>query len=329
MTRHRDFPERALFTAGATALLALSLTLAGCKHGYSAQDDPASGPTSELLAPSPAGAGTDFARARSLYPLAIGNHWDYRVRTRTQLTTDAGPQPPETQESTITVDITGTTTLDDRSYFVQREVDPRWGIISEQQYLVRGSRFGLFEALLVRTQPDATVGESPADAERAALTAYVERTITDPAQRAAFQRAAADVAAKLAAARPVLGGVRPRQGAAPGETMLLSYPLYAGARWLVLEEPRFGRVVVGLDRIRVPLGTFAAWKLRGTSESFGPNDRLHLWYSNLGLLRIRYHFEVDAVDNTGTVIGRAALDSDQSLTGIHLVRGAALAAGGE
>jgi hypothetical protein len=125
-------------------------------------------------------------------------------------------KPPVEQESTIAVDITGTTTLDDRTYFLQREVDPRWGIISEQVYLVRGSRFGLFEALVVRTQQDATVGESPVDAERVALTAYVERTITDPAQRAAFQRAGRGAcAAKLAAARPILGGVRPRQGAAP------------------------------------------------------------------------------------------------------------------
>jgi len=110
---------------------------------------------------------------------------------------------------------------------------------------------------------------------------------------------------------------------------MLSYPLRPGASWIVRDSPRFVRTVVGLDMIHVPLGSFPAWALRGDSELFGPNDRVGFWYSRLGLLRIRYHVEADAVDNTGAVIGRVATDSDQSLTGIHLVRSAALAAGGE
>jgi hypothetical protein len=97
----------------------------------------------------------------------------------------------------------------------------------------------------------------------------------------------------------------------------------------VRDEPRFARIVVGRDRINVPLGTFAAWKLRGTSELYGPEDRVHLWYSNLGLLRFRYHVEADAVDEVDHVIGRVVTDSDQSLTGIHLVRGGAALAAGE
>jgi hypothetical protein len=80
--------------------------------------------------------------------------------------------------------------------------------------------------------------------------------------------------------------------------------------------------------VNLPLGTLPAWKLRGTSELFGPEDRVHFWYSRLGLLRIRFHVVGDATDNTGNVIGRVVTDSDQSLTEIHLVRtGAALVAG--
>ena len=326
MTTPRLLALRAAF-AGAVALLVLSLALGSCKHGYSTADDPAPGATSDLLAPSPLGAGNDFSRARALFPLAVGNHWDYRIRTRSVITTDAGPQPPQVEETTLTVDITGTATNGELTYFLQEEVPA--GSCCGQVFMARGSRFGLFHLQPLRAQQDATIGETPVDAERAALEAYVDQTVTDPAKRAAFQRAAAQVAAKLAAARPVLGGARPPEGAMPGEITLLSYPLYQGKRWIVVDTPRFARIVVGLDRIRVPLGTFAAWKIRGTSELFAPTDRVHFWYSNLGLLRIRFHAEVNAVDNTGAIIGTVAMDSDQSLAGIHLVRPSALAADGD
>ena len=326
MTKHRTLSPRVLRSAGATALLALSIALAGCKHGYSTADDPPSGATGELLAPL--APGTDFSRARSLYPLAVGNHWDYRIRARNVITTDQGPQPPQVEETTLAVEITGTATDGERTYFLQAELDSHLPCCG-QVFMVRGSRFGLFHLQPIPPH-SATIGDMPVDAEGAALEQYVERTVTDPARRAAFQRAAAAVAAKLAVARPVLGGsARLPPGAEPGEITLLSYPLYQGKRWLVMEEPRFARIVVGLDRINVPLGTFAAWKIRGTSEYFGPNDRVNFWYSNLGLVRIRYHFEADAVDNTGAIVGRVATDSDQSLTGIHVVRSGALAAGGE
>jgi|KBSSwiStaDraftv2_1062776.scaffolds.fasta_scaffold217881_2 hypothetical protein len=325
MTRHRTFPERALLIAGATALL--SIALAGCKHGYSSQGDPAAGSAGELLAPSPIGGGTDFSRARSLYPLAIGNHWDYSIRTRNVITTDQGPQPPQMEESTLGVEIRGTVTFDELTYFRQFEFDPSQPFA--QEFLVRGSRFGLFHRQGVAGGYVTTIGETPVDAEGAALEQYVERAVTDPGQRAAFRRAAADVAAKLAATRAVPGRLRQPPGAAPDEITLLSYPVYPGARWIVSEDPRFARIVVGLERIDVPFGTLAAWNLRGTSELYGPNDRVHFWYSNLGLVSIRYHFETDAVDDTGAVIGRVAGDVDQSLTGVHLVRAGTLAAGGE
>jgi hypothetical protein len=180
----------------------------------------------------------------------------------------------------------------------------------------------------VRGQQNVTTDGVPGGPDAAALAAYVDRTIADPAQRAAFQRAAAEVAAKLALVRPIVTGLHTGNGARPGEITLLAYPVFVGARWVVRQDPSFGRVVVGRERIRVPLGTFASWKLQGTSELFGPADRVHFWYSNLGLLRVRFHVEGEATDATGNVIGTVVTDSDQSLTDIHLVRpGAVLAAG--
>lgn len=321
------FARRAALLAGALLVLA---AFAGCKHGYSAEDGSSgdTGAAGELLAPRPGIAG--LGRSRSLYPLAVGNRWDYRVRVRNEITTDAGPQPPEITEGPFSTEIVGTETVGDFEYFQEAEFVAPEPPSGAPLFRLRSSRFGLFELDAVRTQQQVRVDPSPTDPVAASLAAYVDRTIVDPARRAAFRRAAAEVDAKLAALRPRFAGQgpRPQASAAPGEITLLRYPVYAGARWLVRDDPRFARIVVGRDRIEVPLGTFAAWKLRGTSELYGPEDRVHFWYSNLGLLRFRYHVVGNATDDSGNIIGRVITDSDQSLTGIHLVRGSAALATG-
>jgi hypothetical protein len=226
-------------------------------------------------------------------------------------------------------EIVRTAQAGDLDYFIQLESDPSTACaLCGEQFWVRQSRLGLFELDNVGIRSDVTVDGTSNDPEATDLVAYVDRTVTDPGQRAAFLRAATAVAAKLALVRPIPGGPRPALGAAPGEITLLSYPLYVGARWIVRESPRFARIVVGRDVVNVPLGMFPAWKIRGTSELFGPDDQVFFWYSNLGLLGVRYHVVGDAVDDTGKVIGRVVTDSDQSLTGIHLMgRSVALAAG--
>jgi hypothetical protein len=315
----------------AVGMLTLSLGFAGCSHKYSADDAAldGTGVTTELLAPRPGdGSGQDFRRARQIFPLAVGNHWDYHVRMRNEIITDAGPQPPVVEEATATIAITGTRQVGDREYFAQevtQESPGKPGLGTT--FLVRQSRLGLFELDAAQPQEGVTVDGAPADPAGADLIANVDRSITDPARRAAFHRAAVELAAKLSLLRPAVGR-HPQAGADPGEITVLSYPLYVGARWIVRADPRFARMVVARERIALPLGTFPAWKLRGTAELFGPEDRLHLWYSNLGLLRIRFHGVSDAVDDTGNVIGRVVFDSDQSLTDIHLAgRGSSLAAG--
>lgn len=321
MTTHRPFSTRAVSVTGAAALLVFSIAHAGCSHRYSA-DDAGTSMASELLGVRPGDTGIDFSRSRSLYPLAVGNHWDYRVRTRYQIIDPAGP-PPVVGESPYTIDIVGTSTYDGREYFLQSQGDPRRGAVG-LAFPLRSSRFGLFELELIRAQ-DAVSAATPVDPAAADLAAYVDRAIADPAKRAAYRRAAAELAAKLAGVRSTLGGLDllTPPGAAPGEHTVLSYPLYVGARWVVRTDPRFGRIVEARERINVPLGTFGAWRIRNTSEQYGPNDRVHFWYSNLGLLRFRYHVETNATDSTGAIIGRVGIDSDQALTSIHLVRGGA------
>lgn len=328
MTTPRPLSVRASLFTGAVALFALVLALPGCSHRYAGDDSAdGSGVASELLAARP-GSVMDFG-GRLIYPLALGNHWDYRIRTDSQITTDAGPQPPVVTERPWAADIFRTAQTGDLSYFIQSEGDPSSACAHcDEEFWMRESRLGLFELDNVGARPGVTVDGASSDPEAADLVAYVDRTVADPGQRAAFHRAATAIAAKLALVRPIPGGTRPALGAAPGEITLLSYPLHVGERWIVRESPRFARIVVGREVVNVPLGTFPAWKIRGTSELFGPDDRVLFWYSNLGLLRVRVHATSDATDDTGNVIGRVVLDSDQSLTDIHLVRGgSALAAG--
>jgi len=300
------------------ALLALSSTCAGCKSKYS---DPGArdGVTSQLLAARPGDTGTNVGVGRAFYPLAVGNRWDYRIHMTSVIITDAGPQPPVGVEAALAAEIAGTQQVGDQTYFLQTEFDPT--LVPPPvavAFRERQDRLGLFELDESGPTSDLTLDGPAPDPTSSDLAVYVDRTIVDPAQRAAFRRAAAEVAAKLALVRR--GGVRsrPNTGAGPGEITMLSYPLVPGVSWIVRDSPRFARVVVGRDRVTVPLGTFTAWKIRGTSEVFGPDDRVHFWYSDLGLLSIRLHVVANATDPFGNVIGRVETDFDQSLSSIHL-----------
>jgi hypothetical protein len=315
--------------AGALALMATSLCLSGCSRESEAErpTTDAAGTAGQLLGPRPTDPGMEFAGARTLYPLAVGNRWDYRIRWRRTLLTNAGPQPPSTGEGSLSVEITGTYPLGDRDYFVQK-VTPRDPIAPTS--VVRKDRSGLYTTYLgggYLTDADMLGGGLARE-----LRAYVDRTVPDAAQRAAFQRAVAAEVAKLGGARRSAGSPPSHaQRADPGEYTLLRFPLFVGARWTELEGAEYAvaRTVVGRERVQVPLGVFPAWKIRQTSEYLGPSYRRYIWYGSVGELRERSHDEFEATDLSGNVVGRVLIDGELSLTGAHLVRAGALAAGGE
>ena len=145
----------------------------------------------------------------------------------------------------------------------------------------------------------------------------MDHAFADPRRREALRRAVDQVSAKLSAIR--LTAIPGQGGPAPGEITLLRYPLSVGARWVVRDSPRFTRVVVARERVRVPAGVFAAWRLRGGSERFGPEDRVDFWYAPAGLVRIQIHLVGDATDDQGNLTGRVVIESDQVLTDFDLV----------
>jgi len=303
------------------ALAALAPALGGCKHGYTG--DRSSSIASQLLgapAPSP-GVGRLLGRARSLYPLAVGNRWDYDIHTTTTVVTDQGAEPPVTDDSPLAAEIVATAHIGERDYFLQSESDPRI-VGATVAFPMRGDASGLFE--LDRFPAPAGIAIDFAGGGRGTslaeeLRAVVDRSSATAAHRAAFERAANALAVKLAAVGALGFGARATGGPDPDEIAVLRYPVFVGAHWIVRDSPQFARTVVGRDRLEVPAGRFSAWRIRGTSDRFGPDDRVAFWYAAEGLIRIRVHAVGEAVDDQGNLVGKVLFDSDQVLTALHLV----------
>ena len=318
---HSSVTRAAIFTlAHLSLLLASALVAGGCSH-----KDPtaiiSAGSASDLLAQGPDLG--DLQHGRLLVPLAIGNRWDYRSRFQGTIVTDSGTETGFDEVTPLRDEIIGTEQIGEHEYFLVQESNPASG----ETYGVfrdREDRSGLFEHD-PPPQPARALAMVEAPGTARQLSDYVARAVADEDRRAAFQRAAAVLATKLAALRHAAGGPE------PGEIAFLRFPLFVGASWIVRESPRFERTVTGRERVELPAGEFTAWSIRGTSELFGTEDRLQLWYGDEGLLRLQFHGVSEATDPSGNVIGRVVADLDQSLTALHLeggTPGAAPVAGG-
>lgn len=319
----RAYARALAATLELVAVSALGFGLTACSHR--SMRDPGSvddaGAADRLLGAQPWDGLTSGGRilsGRLLYPLAVGNRWDYDVHARVTLVTKDGPQPPQITDTFLRDEITGTVQIGTRTYFLQQETNPL--VVTPPRLLpsnilsLRQDRSGLYQREVI------TVQNPPAVATEA-MREYVDRVVTEPSQRAAFERAAERLTTQLATARWNSVGLRmPRTGGPDdGELSLLRYPLFVGARWTMRESPRFARVVLGRERVIVPAGAYSAWHLRGLSQLYGPEDRVAFWYSSAGLVRTSFHFESVATDNAGNVIGRVLADQDQVLSALTLV----------
>jgi len=301
------------------AISALTLGLTACSHHKYGDTPPAA---DQSIAGSVLGArpwqlpsNAGIPTARLPYPLAVGNGWVYAQHQSITLVTADGPQPPQVTDHPLVDQILGTMEIGARRYFSMYETIPPIvsppSIVSGDIFLLRQDRSGLY-------QRDVVTVLNRAAAATEAMHAVVNRAVTRPADRAAFERAVEQVNERLASARwNSLQRIGPGAGGPdPGELSTLRYPLSVGARWTVRESPRYGRVVLGRERVVVPAGAFVAWHVRGTSELFGPDDRVFYWYSDAGLVQTSFHFESLATDDAGNVIGRVIGDQDQVLTAL-------------
>ena len=310
------------------AVAGLAAGLGGCRHAYDAGDEStgAQGAASRVLGAIPSserfqtfrGPG---ARGQFQYPLAVGNRWEYITRVRTVLVVDGVPEPPQDFESSWVAQITSTAVVDSREYFLQEEFDPRIaGPSVAIATFLRQDGTGLFvkDTPFLRPARGPQLGPQPALAR--GLISYVNDRPAAAAHIDAFRNAARLLAARVAAIPGAAGmGGLGTTGADPGEITFLRYPLFAGAQWIVRDSPSFARTVEGRETVEVPGGQVRAWRIRGSSELFGPQDRVAFCYGDPGLVRVRVHAELDAVDTSGTVVGRVVLDTDQRLTAVTLV----------
>src|SRR5262245_23479126 len=275
------------------SLLFAALALAGCAHKSASDGETASSSaTGKLLAAGPGDAVTDEGRGREFYPLTVGNSWDYHAFIRVKILDDTDPPPPNVPDLDFVVhaQIAGARLMGGLEYFEHRETVPP--DLPYEGMFLRQDRSGLFQHFAGDAQPAITVDRSAADPVETRVLANIDRVVVDPARRDAIRRAAAEAVAKLAQMRRGVTGIRPSTaaGPAPGDLTLLSYPLSPGASWTVFDWV-LTREVERHERITLPIGRVSAWRIRATSKIAGPHDTMDLWYSDLGLLRVRSHME--------------------------------------
>jgi len=108
-------------------------------------------------------------------------------------------------------------------------------------------------------------------------------------------------------------------GPLPGEITRLSYPLRTGARWVIRQDPLFTSVVEGVEPVAVAGHKIPAFRIRIESELAGANDRVHLWASRAGMVKLAYHLEGVAMDENGNVLGLLIAEHRERLLDLHLV----------
>lgn len=305
-------------------LASLASSLTGCGRSTLATD-PGGGP--EGVTPF---SGLDDPVAKDVirndriggpyrYPLAVGNRWDYLIRARVVTIPDAGEPTTVFNRSPWSAEVVSTEVRGAHEYFVVAEGDPRSAAPTMPRYFQRQDDEGFYELDVPPAVPGlhADGGGQPFDAtiDLAALDA----SLAGRPHREALARAARQVVAKLDRMRWSLGTLpAATAGAEPNELTFLRYPLQVGAQWTVRESPFFGRIVTGQEELLLPVGRVRAWRIRGLSELYGPNDRVLFWYGRPGLVRTRVHAESDATDDAGNVIGRVVADFDQALVRVTL-----------
>jgi hypothetical protein len=268
-----------------------------------------------------------LGRAGGFFPLELGNHWWYDRAFVVQIIPARGAPPqPSVSRSTRDALLADTVTLGGRRYVVERDIIQVEGgrEIFVQYIWYRQDRQGFYERDIFQ---DATVdaGAARSSGVEALARAWnqAEGSLADAATRAAYRGARERLARKLALLDQMLSAAAtPAQveAPAPDEITRLRYPLFVGARWIIRDDPRFAARAERLESLDLPAGRFTGWRIRYTSEFFGPRDIVHVWYGRAGYLRLRAHFESEATDEQGNPLGTLLSEQTEWLTGISLVR---------
>ena len=305
----------------------LSLFLAGCSGRTDLSTRPIVASDQTLSEPGRPVERPGFATLPGFYPLTVGNQWAYHREYVAQLVPNEGEgPPPERIESDYLRTITEGVELDGRLYLAEQESSGPGGGVPGNLILMRQNTSGLYEWSVIRATADSKAG------------AVVAPRISIPAGRSSAERAAYEQAARRleerdALLRAVTGrgpaaltGIRP-PGAQPWELTRLRYPLAPKARWPISVGPPFQleAEVIRVETLHLPPGNLRGYRIRLRPDFLGPTDNVTVWYGPSGFLQLTAHLEVDAVDQSGAVIGRYVLDQREWLTKLTLVGSSPLA----
>ena len=322
-------------------LLALPWLHAGCE--VTSPDSPESGTHATKLPSSaidPEGLASRGNHG-DFFPLELGNRWQYERMFGVIVVPDGEePQPPMTVRASIETELTGTEILFGTSYVL---MERRWDEGDRQGtnwYRYRQDRSGLFEADVSIVQPPAsglrvlsTAGESGAPESdawdgmvRSTLVVELGRRGAHPCLRRALDEALARHAMVRDAVRAVGRTVEsdPAKAGRPGgqlaqEITRLRYPLHPGATWTIRANPLVTATVEGAENLAIDAGRFMSWRIRiDWPGSFGPRDRVVVWFGRCGELQFAAHLEGIATDENGQPIGTVISDEREVVTEIEL-----------
>jgi predicted small lipoprotein YifL len=328
--------------------------LAGCGRARG----PADGPTapvnasSEAIASAPDAAEPAPAELdhQAFYPLEVGRAWSYDRDVSFVIVMPSGyvGQGLDFRYDTERR-IIGTERRGDVSYVVESD---RWAEDGEPMsdpsrvhwWRYRQDRTGLYEADVSGREPPVLEGvSSSAETSEALLAseATPREPGTGPEVEAAFAaeiarlehaesyRAAWDklMERRRALREALAAGSREARilahgrggGARSDEIVRLVYPLRPHLRWFVRPDPRVLTIVEGHEVLDLPAGRFHGWRMRIVwPDYFGPNDSALFWYGRDGFLLSRFHFESEATDELGNVIGTIVADEEERLRAVEL-----------
>ena len=249
------------------------------------------------------------------FPLDLDNRWHYTRESTYETHPDTGPPTIEHLTSEFEYLIVCKQTFGAHDYFAVKVTESSF--VAYGIYL-RQDRFGLYEADHTTfpdcgTQPGAVAAASSASSRIAPAAARSESP--DPELHGPRGAAWDKLRERLSLVHIAVGANgRPRHhGPEPGELLRLPYPLHPGARWTIRDDPEFTARVEGLDRLNTPNGTVSGWRIRINSLLFGPNDRVVVWYGQLGYLGLGAHLELLATDASGNITGHVELNEREQL----------------
>lgn len=315
--------------------IALAVIVSGCatSRDLPTASSASSDPIETLGSSAGLESGTGIGGRAGLYPLQVGNHWQYRWQFTFVVIPDQGdPSPPYHEERIFDRRLICVERREGRDYVVEelREVLPNQPYVSWLRF--RQDRTGLYEA-------DAWFGEAPLCAVEAttaqgsrvggaadALARGVAQLSTagSTSQQAGFQAAAERLRARLAmvdrAVRSMGSLPFPVPGS-PQELTRLKYPLRPRARWTILNSTgtTFMAIVEGADVLSLVPGRLRGYRIRIHHDFLGPNDHVHVWYGPSGYLQLVSHVEDIVVDPFGQPQGRAMVDTREVLTQLELI----------